>query len=118
LSHNLRKRLTNNISYTNNDPLATMDIIINNLSKILSKLEIDSTIQTKVLKHQSNILKKIQQRQLDIEKDFAILRLDLKATLLIPDDTYTRPAVDEIDRLPQFKNSKTLKKLVKNNPLD
>ncbi len=118
MSHNIRKRLTNGISYNNTDPLVTLDIIINNLSKILSKLEIDYNTSLKLLTQNSKNLKKIQARQFDIEKEFTTLRLDLKTALVIPDEPYIRPAVDEIELKPQFSNGVKLKNLLNNNPLE
>lgn len=60
---------------------------------------------------------KLDFRLKKIEDDFAQMRLDLKAAMIIQDEPYNPPPVDELSSKPTTKkDSKKVQKLKRNDP--
>lgn len=114
----MRNRLLAGLKITNTDPFVALDVVVTNLAKILTKLEADQKETDRIATNQAKFLKKLNARQADLEKDFAAIRLDLKSAMILHDDPYTRPGVDDVSNKPQRKTtSKKLKKLQDDDPL-
>lgn len=111
----MKKRLITGLSYTNLDPIVSLNIITENISKILHKLETEQSISDGIINKQANIIKKLSKRQSDIERDFAEIRLDLKSANILHDEEYTLPPVDDISNPPTRIKSK-LSQLENNKP--
>jgi len=114
----MRKRLLEGLKINETNPINVIDAIVTNLSKILNKLESELRETDRVSSNQAKLLKKLNQRQADLEKDYAQIRLDLKSAMILHDEPYTPPPVDSISEKPQRKSeSKNLKRLQKDDPL-
>jgi len=115
---NIRNRLLAGLKITNTDPLVALDVIVTNLTKILTKLESEQKETDRIAVNQAKFLKKLNTRQADLEKDFAQIRLDLKSAMILHDEEYKRPGVDDVSNKPERKTtSKKLKELQDHDPL-
>lgn len=116
-----RKRLLEGLKITDDDPKEIINILVTNLSKIITKLESEDKETTELINTHAKFLKHLTRRQEELEKEFASIRIDLKSTGLFHDEKYVPPPVDEVAKRPvrsEQKTSKKLKQLEKDNPFD